>query len=259
MIMSTTISPAFRVPRDFDIVGFSRVARQKLTPALITNYYQETLANAVFTQDNFPNRSFKEVVLAELQDEGFEKDRHFNAAFYFYLNPVRDEVYVHLKGFPFEVIKLAKQLFSENDDYSYWNGSDSQLEYLSVAEWQDRGKAWLETIPVSGVNVNHVKVALFDDYMRHVHTAYKEFASVYENLDYPSEEKRVDRLLFSVYHDRLRESGFSYGFNDLMSAASRYFVDGVSALIAVDEYAEILEESSAYTSTLVSNNTRYAL
>lgn len=257
--MSTTISPAFKIADDFDVFRFAEIARAELTAEIVRLYHTQVLHYAVMNKDSHPDQDFRDVVVSELKED-FNRDLHFRATFLFYRNHVRNEVYVRPLGFVSEVANKLNKLPYIDSDFSYWDGSDSQLESMSEEEWKDRKKAWMETIPYDGKSLHHVEVKLFDDYMVHVASSLKSFVESYPSLVYPSIDKRRHDLLFDAYHRKLTDSGVPLSGEDVMKAVSQYsYMRTPDAFLQVEEHPELLAAAVFETDEYLQENPFYPL
>lgn len=243
--MSTIIKPAYKLAAGTEVFAFVREMRNVLTPTLkqyVCNaYYRE----AVFAFDeDKEGRTFREV-LSSLIGEFMKQDSiyasPFNAEVVFLKNPVRGELYVILYNFPDEAVTLFQSLGGVTEDFSYWNNSDSQLEYLSQETWDDRILAWTETLDLfEPTGVQGLTAALFPAYAKKL-LSVKDFEKQGDVLDVPVYTQRYDRLLLNVYLSLLSANGI-FLLEDGMAAIIHYLTatNKQSALPFAGDYPEFV-------------------
>lgn len=257
--MSTTIAPAFKVSDDFDVFRFAETVRNDLTPKIVNLYQTHVLQYAVMNRDLHSDKNFKDAVLEELKED-FGRNLYFGATFLFYRNPIRDEIYVRVLGVSTELSPELEKLPYFVSDYSYWDSSDAQLQFISESEWKDRKKAWNETVAFDGKSLQYVEVKLFDDYMVHVASSFKKFAEAYPSLEYPSLKRRKHDLLFSAYHDKLTKSGVVLSTDDVMVAVSQYsYMRTPDAFVQVSEHQDLLASAIRETDEYLERYPSYLL
>lgn len=229
IFMSLTISPAFLVTSDADLFEVAEGLRAVLVPYLSEAFRKEAVKMAITEFDSVEERDsdcdfseFLRVSLNRLRQnlagmmETYDKydllpfRRILAIEAIFLRNKVRGQTYVlvgqNVLDRKAEALVLGvKGIESE---FSYWNGTDSQLEYLTEEEWEIRKVSWNETIDRSqGVAQQGLVVKFFETTV-----------SPYDLLKWDSfegrsaslvaelaPEDRFRRLVFDAYLESLRK------------------------------------------------------
>lgn len=228
--MSTTISPAFFVSADADLFAVADGLRAALIPCLSEDFRKEAVRLAITEFDSVEEREsdwdFSEFLKVSLnalrRNLGGEIDTYDKYDKYdllpfrrildmeaiFLRNKVRDETYVLISQNILDKSGESLVLGVEGieSDFSYWNGTDSQLEYLTEEEWETRKVSWNETIDRSkGVAQQGMVVKFFETISRYEMLKWDSFegksASLVAEL---APEDRFRRLVFNAYLESLR-------------------------------------------------------
>ena len=278
--MSTSIHPAFRLSADLDLLGFSGRLRDALTPHLTERFQRIVVDKAVRAYDeghpdDSPLTSCKDKPFSEFlsmyavylsralfgMDDGLF-DRYDLSSLrriadgngVILRNPVRDELYVLLSdGVAGEEESESAVLGVEGvvSDYSYWDATDSQLEWLSEDEWRDRKKAWSETLDYTkGVPEQGLVVRFFSSRSSYDLLGWRVFEGRSGAL-LPDNcwEARFRRLVFNRYMGewgKTHRDPDSDGLSDMFEALKFLKVENerdYSMLPSVAEHQGLLDEA----------------
>jgi hypothetical protein len=238
--MSTTIDPAFRVSSDANLFDVAEELRAVLIPYLTDKFRREAVSMALNEFDSLDEidsglrfAEFLEVSVLQLRRNlvgdfdtyskfdllPFNRILDFHAVFL--RNGVRGETYLlpsqdALGDKGEELVLGVKGIVS---DYSYWNGSDSQIAHIGEEEWLDRRQAWKETLQYStGVVQQGLVVKLFERLSAYELASWKKYKGQGQALVAESAgEERFRRVVFHQYLDGLRKV---YPDLDIMSVVS---------------------------------------
>lgn len=254
--MSTVIKPAYQLHAGTDIFAFIRELRTVIVPMLEESICQEYFREAVFAFDgDREGRTFREVLSSFIRtaaEQNSVYSRPFDAEVVFFKNPVRGELYVMLYGFPLEAIEQFQALDAVTGDFSYWNNSDSQLEYLSQEAWDDRIVAWRETLNLlQPTGVQGVTMTLFAEYAKRMFSV-NDFEKYQGVLKAPTYNKRYDQLLLNVHGRLLHTAGVSFD-GDVMAVITDYLFaeDKKSALPLAVERPEFVVAAGLETDRIL--------
>lgn len=225
--MSTTISPAFRVSAEADLFSVAEGLRATLIPYLSDKFRKEAVSMAITEFDSVEERDsdwdfseFLKISLNHLRRnltgdvETYDKydllpfRRILDFRAIFLRNKVRGETYV-LLGEPLDKNGEALVLGVEGieSDFSYWNGSDSQLETMTEEEWETRKVSWGETIDrLKGIPEQGIVVKFFESISIHDLCGWKHYEGQSDSLVAElAAEARFRRLVFNAYLENLRK------------------------------------------------------
>lgn len=224
--MSTNISPAFLLSSDADVFKVSEGLRAVLVPRLIEDFQKETVNHAVRKFDRRENadstepfnRFFSQHLIhlgRSLFGAGDKMDR-FDENFFtrisdfngiIFRNPVRGEKYLLCSDDVLDKdgIEAVLSVDGIEGEFSYHNSTDSQLDYLTYEEWQDRRDAWNETLDwKKGLQSQGMTVKFLS-------------GSSYELLNYDSYVAAEKALLPSAFiEDRFRMIVMDLYFSELV-------------------------------------------
>lgn len=226
--MSTTITPAFRLSSEIDVFTVADGLRGTLIPYLADKFRKEAVAMAVREFDNgneVPGLEFSEflkkfiILLRENltgHSEKYDKydllpfKRILDCQAVFLRNKVRNETYCLISqdglGEKGETLVLNEVKGIESD-FSYWNGTDSQVAVIGEDEWYFRKACWKETIDRSvGIPQQGLVVRFFETLSLYELLNWKFFEGKSESLLAEEvEEERFRRIVFNTFLGKLRK------------------------------------------------------
>lgn len=248
--MSINITDGYRLRRGVDIFDFSENLRNALVShqeAAIAKMFVDkaTIMHDMSTEDvSFKDCLIEQIRLSQKDDD--ERSYLFSCFGTLYKNPTRNEVYLLLRNAARGSEERVLALEEVEEEYSYWNNSDSQLSYLSQEEWHDRLAAWKETqlfdtFYSHGITVNIVNLSA------HLLFNTKTVEKYWNSLTLPSYEFRFKNILYHAYtFGRIEELGLS-DFSEAIKAYSRYAATEYNnlqdALPKAAEHPEWVEEA----------------
>ena len=201
--MSINISPAYKLD-NHDFFDFVQRMRTALVPELNKVIYEDYVAEALKKYDISENVVFRDVLKQVIKDAQKDKDsflvRYFKSQVVFFRNHVRDETYAILYNMPVSVVHNFANLEGVVEDYSYWNGSDSQLQKMSQAEWKDRITAWEETLDLrEATGPQGVSVRFFNQHYASYFVTVEKIEAAWNDLVLPSFDTRFNAVLLENY------------------------------------------------------------
>lgn len=258
--MSITITDGYRLRRGIDVFDFSENLRNALVE------YQEAAISKMFVEKatikydlSSDGTSFKDYLIAEIrtsQKNDDERSYLFSCFGTLYKNPTRDEVYLLLRNTARGAEEKVLALDEVEEEYSYWNNSDSQLSYLSQEEWQDRLVAWKETQVFEDMRYSHGLIINIINLSAHLHFSMRTIEKYWDSLTLPSDESRFKNILYHAYTlGRIEELGLS-DFYEAIKAYSRYasteYKDLQAALPGAQEHPDWVKEAVDRTHSVIS-------
>jgi hypothetical protein len=257
--MSINITDGYRLRRGVDIFDFC----DNLRSALIE--HQEIAIAKMFVDKatikfdmSTDGTSFKDYLMAEIrtsQQNAEERSYLFSCFGTLYKNPTRDEVYLLLRNTARGSEEKILVLDEVEEEYSYWNNSDSQLSYLSQEQWDDRLLAWKETQVFDsfrnrGLTVNIVNLSA------HLLFNIGTVEKYWDSIPLPVYESRFKNVLYHAYtFGRIEELGLS-DFYEAIKAYSRYasteYKDLATILPGAAEHPDWVEDAIEHTHDIIS-------
>jgi hypothetical protein len=240
--MSTTITPAFRLSPDADLFEVAEGARSVIVPYLSQKFREEYVQVAVREFDSVEHinsgLSFSEFMQSSVRNlrenlNGktgtldkydllpFRRILDFQGVFL--KNRVRHHTYVLFSqdALGEEGESLVLQVEGIESDFSYWNGSDSQVADIGEEEWYFRKDCWKETIDNKrGIAQQGIVVKFFEPLLSTYDLLnFKTYKGESESFvtEYLKEE-RFRRIVFHTYLDKLRKV---YPDLDIMQTINR--------------------------------------
>lgn len=233
--MSISIHPAFLVSSDANLFEVAEGLRAALIPYLTDEFRKEAVSLAVREFDSVDEISsgleFSEFLATSNNRlnrnlsgdlETFDKydllpfRRVLDFQAMFLRNKVRGETYVLFSG---DVLgRAAEELVlgveGIESDFSYWNGSDSQINgsssditLITEEEWLRRGESWRETINFGrGIPQQGVVAKFFESLSSYELLSWKSYEGQAEMLVAElAPEERFRRIVFHAYLESLRK------------------------------------------------------
>jgi hypothetical protein len=216
--MSTATGPAYAIKTTVNIMEVPDFL-EDIRVAQSRAIQEELVENAIFAFDNQNTETVfsdylktyisKEVSSKkDLSDFSYHIDSLMNAKLAFYYNKVRNETYVRLIGFTNESVTFFAALPIVDREVSYQNGSDSQLETITEAEWHDRRDLWNELDSRARKYPTVLSVPILEELSaRYNLINATSILEVLDTLVLPSYEYRYSRLFVGKYCETLGQTG----------------------------------------------------
>lgn len=265
--MSTTIDYAWKLTPGFTVHQFADEVRSVVPSFLYGELAYSLVMNAVrgFERQDSYERSFGDllgnewnVFLAESRANGV---RALFTVFADWDEVVAGQPQLYAKFFKsgegmlferrFDLASTIEPLPSVGSEFNYWNGSDSQLDYLSPEEWEARKVLWNKLVP-SNKNVSFFGVTVeVMDRMEFAVSYNRESLFAYaQSIVLPSEAYRVTRRRNYLYLKFLQEELGAEKYRELvMSNIMRLDADDFAELPGADDFPELIVK--AYDLALV--------
>lgn len=215
--MSTSTGPAFVLKDGVDVFALNKhldALRSAQELEVVQWFFKDTVLAFVGKEHD---KSFREFVVSYLSEDVDYKNISdwspyisslISACFLFYKNHVRDEVVVRAVGLSSEALRLFEQLPIFSREVTYNNGSDSQLEYISKAEWKDRERFWDELELRKATAPQALKLPLVNEqYARYEFLSVKALEKHWGNLEVPAFSTQLRDVFVSIYAQFLTEAG----------------------------------------------------
>lgn len=251
--MSTTISPAFRLSEDADIFAVGNDLREALRPMLV-KHFRDIVSDFVFYQfdaeistETLENPSFKDFykkTLGEINEALIHGNKPLDPMFLnlaksiryyrgvFLRNEERNEKYLMLPlttlGDKDLLEKTVLSVPGVEEEYSYWDATDSQLEYMTKEEHFDRYKAWRGALDMHGNAFEQgLVVQFFGDVSGWTHlTCWSNYDAVFSEIATEERESHRFRQLVMNYYAGAYKAKFPdtswhklfFGMNAFMSS-----------------------------------------
>lgn len=219
--MSTTITNAYQLEHGVKLPELADTLRELLTPMIYHEMMSSVFANAAYVFDLRSDYSTPlELCVSNEIDELFsEPDGEKNTEYKLVL--FHDKEDLSPTGEPRYYMMLVQGLYKMSSEdlnpvilgiegvageYDYWNGSDSQLDYLTEAEWKARGDLWRRLIPrntdirLCGLTV-HLTSYFETKFQVTLQNISEEFSKGHYQI--PNDEKRTRRRISALYMQSL--------------------------------------------------------